>query len=160
MGDDSRGKRLSAIGYWRVDEAPLSFPHPKELIDPSWTPEERMPVADYLAGGVSLGGYFGFSHCRFADGPPDEEMGTDDLTDGTWVWPQALAMYVQRYSVRVPDAFVASAQQRNYQMPADLDIEELRTHYYSYATWKWWVFTHRSNRVLALLSIPCLFINY
>src|SRR4051812_10071315 len=56
--------QLQAIGYWRSDNCLLSFPHPRELIDPEWDTDERAAVADYLSRGVPLRGYFGYSHCR------------------------------------------------------------------------------------------------
>src|SRR5690348_6376817 len=101
---------LQAIGFWRSQERPISFPHPRELIDHNWDSEERMAVADYLSRGVSLRGYFGYSYCRLPDGPPEEEMGTDDLTDGEWIWPEALAFYVRNYSVRLPETFISHAK--------------------------------------------------
>jgi hypothetical protein len=73
---------LQAIGCWRCHECPISFPHPRELIDRDWDSKDLMAVADYLSRGLSLRGYFWYSYCRFPDGPPEEEMGTDDLTDG------------------------------------------------------------------------------
>jgi hypothetical protein len=136
----------------------VCFPHPRELVDRSGDLAERRALGDYLARGVSLRGYFGYSFCRFPDGPPDEEMGTDDFTDGQWVWPQALSLYVLRYSVRLPDEFLASARSGDYRIPACLDVESLRSRRYSYKRWVRWVRRNRSNRILATLSFPCAFI--
>jgi hypothetical protein len=151
-------KPLHAIGFWGSQGCYLCFPHPRELIDASWDPAERRAVADYLARGVSLRGYLGYSFCRFPDGPPDDEMGTDDFTDGQWVWPQALALYVLRYSVRLPEDFLASARGGGDRIPSHLDVGPLRSRRYSYKRWVRWVRRNRSNRLLAMLSLPCAFI--
>ena len=49
----------------------------------------------------------GYAACRFPDGPHGREMGCCDLTDGFWLWPEGLWIYVSRYHVRLPDEFVA-----------------------------------------------------
>jgi hypothetical protein len=36
-------------------------------------------------------------------------MGSRDLTDGAWVWPEALAHYVDRHAVTLPEQFVTHA---------------------------------------------------
>jgi len=49
----------------------------------------------------------GHSHCRFDEcSVPDQQMGSRDLTDGTWVWPEGLAHYVEAHEVSLPEAFV------------------------------------------------------
>jgi hypothetical protein len=85
---------LHAIGLWRYEEAMIGLPHPQEPADEAWSIDEREAMAEYLARGVSLRGYFGYSHCRVPDRPPEVEMGKDDLTVGIWVWPEAFHTYV------------------------------------------------------------------
>lgn len=150
---------LSAIGYWRSDESFIVYPHPKELVDLTWNHDERLAIAAYLKQGISLRGYFGYSYCRFQDGPTEEEMGTDDLTDGVWVWPQGLTHYVLRYSVRLPESFIYYAHQAQFRIPENLDLNELRKRRYSYLIWIKWVQQNRSNRLLALLSQVCLLLS-
>lgn len=38
-------------------------------------------------------------------------------TDGTWVWPEVLAYYVERYHVSLPPDFVQHVRQVNYTPP-------------------------------------------
>src|SRR5262245_30023004 len=50
MGSGSRD-RLDGIGFWREQDSLISlvlFPHPRELVDPTWSAQERAQVADYL----------------------------------------------------------------------------------------------------------------
>jgi hypothetical protein len=144
---------LEAIGFWRSTSVLPDFllPHPRELVDPDWCLEERRLVASYLRGGASLRGYLGYGEFRFPEGP--EHLGTDDLTDGTWVWPEGLEIYVADHAVRLPDAFLCHAQTRHYQPPMELDAVVLRRRRVSFRHWLNWSARHRSNRFLAMVSI-------
>jgi hypothetical protein len=47
-------------------------------------------------------------------------MGSWDLTDGEWVWPQGLAHYVQRHWVCLPDEFVETMRVNSWRVPRDI----------------------------------------
>jgi hypothetical protein len=49
-----------------------------------------------------------------------DHIGSQDLTDGHWIWPEGLWHYVQDHAVRLPDEFVATAVAGNFAIPADL----------------------------------------
>jgi hypothetical protein len=112
------------LGYWR--EPPpahyLGYPDPAALIDPAWEPERRDRIRHYLQSGKPLAQYAGFSSCRFADckHPERDRLGTKDLTDGRWIWPEGLWHYVQDHAVRLPDELVATAAARDFTIPSDL----------------------------------------
>lgn len=99
-------QRLEVLGYWFLPDAPNEMPLPQKLVG-SWKAAERAAVLAYLRAGTSLVEYPDASFCRFDCG--EEAMGTHDLTDGRWVWPEGLAHYVERHDVRLPEAFVAHA---------------------------------------------------
>lgn len=143
--------KLRMIGMWRVPGARVAWPHPRELVDPSWPLAERSCVAAYLRSATSLGGYCGYSWCRFPGGPPDEEMGCAERSDGEWVWPEGLAVYVERYAVRLPEEFLRSVAARGY-VPPDIDADVFQYHPHDYDFWDGWVRANRRNRFLALLS--------
>ena len=44
-------------------------------------------------------------------------MGTQDLTDGTWVWPEGLAHYVRVHGIALPDEFVAHMAAHDFGVP-------------------------------------------
>jgi hypothetical protein len=44
-------------------------------------------------------------------------MGSWDLSDGEWVWPQALAHYVQRHWVYLPEEFVDTMRSNDWRVP-------------------------------------------
>jgi hypothetical protein len=99
---------LEAVGYWFNDRAPSAYPRPQRLVG-TWDPEERARVVAYLRAGDELESYRGTSYCRFECGTPSAEMGSLDLTDGRFAWPEGLAHYVEAHDVRLPDHFIAHA---------------------------------------------------
>ena len=99
------------VGYWRSEYQPM-LPHPQHLVEPGWRQQERDSILAYLRAGHIYAGYLGCSRCRFDCGIPDEEMGSQDLTDGEWVWPEGLAHYVECHAVRLPERFVETMQEQ------------------------------------------------
>ena len=63
----------------------------------------------YLHAGSLVSFSQGTSWCRFRCGVPDAAMGSADLGDGTYVWPQGFAHYLEAHAVKPPDDFVAHA---------------------------------------------------
>ncbi|WP_020474852.1 hypothetical protein [Zavarzinella formosa] len=147
---------LRAIGYWRCPENFVFLPHPKELVDRERDIEDRWVIAEYLRSGVRLHSCLGFSHCCFRNGPPDEEMGSADLTDGIWVWPEGLPVYVERYAVRLPKDFCLHARRQQQVSVTPEQLEALQMTPYSFEEWIYWCCSNRSNRWLAALSLPAL----
>ena len=49
-------------------------------------------------------------------------MGVYDLTDGVWVWPQGLHHYVSEHNIRLPEKFIQTMEQNDFQVP-DLEID-------------------------------------
>ena len=101
---------LEVLGWWFDDHAPGHWPRPQLLVSP-WPAGERAAVLHYLRAGKLLVAYTGRSHCRFACG--ERDMGSCDLTDGTFVWPEGLVHYVERHDVRLPEHFVAQVVARD-----------------------------------------------
>jgi hypothetical protein len=121
----ARQPSLRAVGYW-MERATVPttstgcLPDPRNLVSPQWCLEAREKVLAYLRAGETYNRWRGFSHCRFACGTPDVEMGTRCLTDGEWVWPEGLPHYVESHAVRLPDEFVASMRENAWQVPPDI----------------------------------------
>ncbi|HZJ67892.1 MAG TPA: hypothetical protein VFD36_30520 [Kofleriaceae bacterium] len=112
------------FGYWR--ESPpgqfLGYPDPGALVDPAWEPARRERIVEYLRAGKALAAYPGYASCRFADctHAQRDHIGSQDLTDGHWIWPEGLWHYVQDHAVRLPDEFVATAVAGDFAIAADL----------------------------------------
>lgn len=112
---------LKSVGYWseRLDDDYLI--HPARLIDFRWHAAERAKIITYLRNGIVFSSSLGWADCRFPDGPSGPEMGCRDLTDGIWVWPEGLWLYVSRYGVRLPEEFVTDMRTRGFDAFPDED---------------------------------------
>jgi len=94
-------ENLIKVGYWYSQYEPhLPMPTP---MDGDQNPEYRQRIVEYLKAGKTLHAYRGSSSCRVCD---LRVNGSKDFTDGTYVWPQGLAHYVEEHNTKLPDDFV------------------------------------------------------
>jgi hypothetical protein len=123
---------LKAVGYWYSPEPSRfgddQFPHPRDLIAPDWCVRERARIAAYLRSGWTYQQWRGFSSCRLRCGKEGHNLGSRDLTDGEWVWPEGLPHYVEKHHVRLPDEFVATMRRRRWRVPAGRTEPTWHTH--------------------------------
>jgi hypothetical protein len=98
------GNSLTIIGYWITSLNDNSLFTPQEFVKTSL----GTGVAS-LRSGQTYEQYRGFSWCRFQCGFSTREMGSRDLTDETWVWPEGLANYVESHSIDLPPRFRATS---------------------------------------------------
>ena len=124
------GLRGIGLGYWRDRKSEASqadlfalcswlgyamgvmqsfLPDPQNFVDTFWDAKEREAVVQYLRMGSVGTRWMGYSYCRFNCGISDAEMGDGTMTDGTYVWPEGFAHYVEKHGVRPPEEFVAHA---------------------------------------------------
>ena len=107
---------LKRVGFWKSDREP-SLPDPRTLVDPAWDSGERGRVIAYLDSSyyvpVAQGGP---SWCRFGCSPRPADIGTQDLTDGTWVFPEGLVHYLRTHGVRPPDDFLTHIRERGFRV--------------------------------------------
>lgn len=131
---------LKLIGYWKSEDpdAGPAWPHPERLVDWNWHPESRERLIAYLRNAVRLAPYLGYSYCRFRGGPPDSLMGDAEMTDGVWVWPEGLVIYVEKYGVRLPEEFLTHAMHNKFQIPAGLDADVLGALPFDLSFWDDW----------------------
>jgi hypothetical protein len=119
---------LKLIGYW----APLShsysghrayaqkqppWPDIRRAVRVGWRATERDQLAAYLRNGHRCNGALGFSACRFECRVTYSILGSGELTDGEWIWPEGLPHYVERHGVMLPGEFVASASAQAWKVP-------------------------------------------
>ncbi len=104
---------MKRVGFWRGDGVFYwTLPDPRQLVDASWDALVRASVVAHLKSGRRLDPQFGYSWCRFRCGRPDDLMGSADMTDGVYVWPEGLVHYVEDHCVRLPDDFTAHVMAR------------------------------------------------
>ena len=82
--------------------AQAQLPDARAAVDPRWSHAEREAVTDYLKRGRVSASYRGWADCRICV----LSVGSRDLTDGVYTWPEGFAHYVERHGVRPPQAFV------------------------------------------------------
>jgi len=98
---------LRLIGFWKSEHDP-TWPDPNAFVDNRWDTDERDVVAQYLRAGSLARVYLGWSYCRVCGAP----NGDSEFTDGTYLWPEGLAHYVESHGVRLPAEFVEHAVSR------------------------------------------------
>jgi hypothetical protein len=99
--------RLRTIGFWRsIRDAEPSLPDPRDFIDPEWDARERARLADYLRTGRRVRAQKGKSRCRLCGAV----NGSEEQTDGVYLWPEGLAHYVSEHAVRLPAEFLAHVE--------------------------------------------------
>lgn len=97
-------RELPTVGFFAggyPDEPGL--PRAEALVDTEWAENERGAVLTHLGQGTVAFSYRGMSHCRICGCL----NGSQELTDGAYLWPSGFAHYVEAHSVRPPQAFVA-----------------------------------------------------
>ena len=92
---------LKSVGYWRSAQRP-KYPDPADLVDETWSQDEREDVAFYLSSALIPRTWMGYSPCRICG----RDNGAVDFTDGVYIWPEGLAHYVEDHAVRLPHEFV------------------------------------------------------
>jgi hypothetical protein len=137
--------KLKLIGYWYDPDGDRRWPHPSELVDVSWAGAEKAEIVRYLRSGVRVHEDLGYSHCRFEGGPPDEHMGNAELTDGVWIWPEGLWLYVEKYSVRLPDELREQMRLNRFEIPGSLSVDELEEAPVDEDFWARWCEANRQS---------------
>ncbi len=115
--DIDRETGLKFIGYWRGHENPkrwggmartpgIELPDPRDYVDLHWSRREQMIVAAYLKNGQPWEQWYGMSWCRFGCDIQRSNMGSQDFTDGVYVWPEGFAHYLEKHDVKPPQEFI------------------------------------------------------
>ena len=115
---------LRREGFWCSEEEP-HLPHPSDFVDESWDVEERRKViaylgSSYLAPIVQAGP----SWCRMGCRDLPADIGTQDLTDGTWRYPEGLVHYLRNHGVKPSQAFLEHVRRNEFRVPELSTIED------------------------------------
>lgn len=95
--------KMNRIGFWHSQFTP-GLPHPIESADAAWSAAERAAVVAYLRSRVdrTVTAYRRSSRCRICDC----SNGSEELSDGVYLWPSGYAHYVEAHDVKPPQAFI------------------------------------------------------
>jgi hypothetical protein len=144
-------KELFLVGFWENREKNNGFIHPECLINNNLSESLKYKIISYLRSKNILLPYAGYSYCRFADGPSDELMGCCDITDGFWVWPEGLPVYIEKYNIHLPKDFIDHMRKSGFKINQKLDLEEMTTQFvkkelvYNTDFWKDWCNNYMKN---------------
>jgi len=132
----SAREKVMTVGFWSEQLNDFDSIHPALVIDPTRQVENKEKIIRYLRVGVPCGGMLSRHKFRLNyDGPP---LSSRERSDGVWLWPEVLALYVER-NVRLPDAFVDYMQGMSFDPHSsghtseEIMRMERCTHY-----WDWW----------------------
>ncbi len=124
------------VGFWsdRLDDD-WSI-HPALVITPGWQAENREKIICYLLGGVRCGGMLCLHKFRLNyEGP---RLSSIERSDGVWIWPEVLALYVER-NVRLPEAFLDHMKATNFDPHTSGHTgEEIMRMERCHDHWDWW----------------------
>ena len=132
----SARKKVMTVGFWSEHLDDYGSIHPALVIDPTWQVENREKIIRYLQDGVPCGDVLSYHKFRLNyDGPPLSSL---ERSDGVWIWPEVLALYVER-NVRLPDAFVGHMKAMDFDphRSGHTSEEILRMESCSHY-WNWW----------------------
>src|SRR5262245_32169649 len=108
------------FGIWKLpssmDAKFPQIPLLEELLDPTWSPEDKDDLLAYLGScPVSLASSKGSGPCPLC-GDELQNLGCF-RTDGVWTWPNSLRHFVSRHDVRLPDRMVDHIRENSYRCP-------------------------------------------
>lgn len=135
---------LKPVGYWKEPGIGANWPDPKQLVDPMWRCSEREQIASYLKRGLVLRACLGYARCRLGD-VPDKEMGCADLSDGRYIWPEGLWIYVARFDVRIPDDMVEHMRANDFKLPDGLRAADIPREHVDLEYWNTWAENNASR---------------
>src|SRR5262245_17560980 len=104
MASEALPHRLSTIGYWAVlgepPEQSRGLPDPHDLVT-DWDEADLQACLFHLRSGKVFRAFMGSSSCRMCG----TMLGSTEMTDGVWAWPEGLAHYVDAHHVNLPTVF-------------------------------------------------------
>jgi hypothetical protein len=136
--------KLTAIGYWHSIFEP-EYPDPAKFIDLQWNVAEKITVIEHISQARVIADWTGQSWCRFRCG--EMQLGSQDVTDGIYIFPEGLVHYLQHHHVRLPEEFIRHV--RHYQ-PVEINfgLEQCEIHY------DWWISQKGWNSSLESFTAP------
>jgi hypothetical protein len=131
---------LHRIGYWSFWPEWQMFPHPSEVCNHPWDPDELKIVIEYLKHGTMVSFYGSNADNRMDHTDEAPELGSAEFTDGYWFWPEGLAYYLEKYKVALPPEFIKDAlkPKKKYKFSE-------RWHFTSDRKWLLWSLKYRKH---------------
>lgn len=138
------------IGYWITGFNDTQYCAPQELVG-NYSSVTKSLIVAYLNGGELAGQQLGYSWCRFSCDNEYGSMGSQELTDGVWMWPQGLAHYVEKHDVMLPDAFIADATTKE-PIPRNYEAYDYQRSHGDVSFWVAWCKRHANGKIAARIK--------
>jgi hypothetical protein len=129
------------IGYWSFWPEWQILPHPSEVCNHPWDPDELKIVIEYLKNGTVAVDYGGCAFNRMDHSDElNPRLGSAELTDGYWYWPEGLAYYLEEYKVALPPEFIEHVLR-----PKQKYTINEQWYFFSSRKWTLWAFKYRKH---------------
>lgn len=137
--------KVTMIGYWHpihpsdINTTTIQFPDPRKLVDVSWCPDSRDQIINYLKNAIVYCTEMDYAYNRFTN-LRDEDMGCRELTDGIWMWPEGLYVYVEKYKIKLPEEFVSHMKANDFVVPSNIDdsLQDVYAVNFDFSFWIKW----------------------
>ena len=87
---------------------------PHHLINELWyVGKDKNKIVKYLDEGKDIASYMGKSKCRICQ----QSLGSHDLTDGRYLWPEKFSHYISEHNICLPDFFFRHMVGKDYKIP-------------------------------------------
>ena len=139
----TRQPSLKLVGYWASANDSSGYPHPRDFVEPGWKAAIKHKIVNYLRSGVFFRGFWGFDECLLDEKREPRDMGSKELTDGVYLWPEGLAVYVSDYDVRIPEEFCEHMVNSDFKIP-QLELLESKPSI-DCQFWKTWAADNRHS---------------
>lgn len=95
-------EKTKKVGFWCTG-SDRTLPDPAKFIDKNWGGEEKEIVLKHLTNRrFDRIAYKGWSDCRICKC----QNGSEDVSDGYYIWPSGLAHYLSVHFVKPPQDFI------------------------------------------------------
>ena len=102
--------------------------------------KDKQRIIDYLDSGKTLSSYFGRSECRICK----QHLGSSDLSDGVYLWPEKFSHYIKEHEIILPDWFIEHIKKNEYKIP---EFEQTQSGNYNEKKWiDWYCCSRRKGK--------------
>ncbi|WP_411845686.1 hypothetical protein AAFN60_18910 [Roseibacillus persicicus] len=147
---ETENRPLVAIGYWK-DESGDGLPHPSSFLGQEWSPSIKSKVLEYLRSGVRVNEQLGYSWCRLDASIEDCEMGCAEKTDGKYIWPEGLEVYVDKFDLYLPEEFLNYMESRGFRIRKE-EINKDAFYPWTDEFWKNWALQRKPSLSKRIMS--------
>lgn len=124
-GRNVKKYRIEPVGYWSEKYENGVTPM---FLTGEIDPFMKSQIVHYLKSGHRGIEFLGRARCRFhCKKSYSSELENTDFTDGSWVWPEGLAHYVEEHNLLLPPEFILHMHNNRFSVP-QVDVDFMANH--------------------------------